>query len=111
MLPNAQKSGDPSLPPSPASAVSCHLEMAIPDHPWVDSANGAAVRIAVTVLSAGAGEGVVQTVTGEQAGEHGEMTVRLAGRAGLVHADLSVGANIGGGQGAHRHAGHFRHPA
>ncbi len=29
--------------------------MAIPDHPWVDSANGAAVRIAMTVLAPGAG--------------------------------------------------------
>jgi hypothetical protein len=25
--------------------------MAIPDHPWVDGANGAAVRIAMTVLA------------------------------------------------------------
>ena len=35
-----------------------HLEMAIPDHPWVDGANGAAVRIAMTVLAAGEGEGM-----------------------------------------------------
>ena len=49
--------------------------MAIPDHPWVDSANGAAVRIAMTVLAPGQGEGTVHTVTDEQPGEHGEMAV------------------------------------
>ena len=65
--------------------------MAIADHPWVDSANGAAVRIAMTVLAPGAGEGQLFTVTGEQPGEHGEMAVTLAERSGLIHADLSVG--------------------
>lgn len=94
ILPNAQKSGGPSLPPSPASTVPCHLEMAIPDHPWVDSANGAAVRIAMTVLAAGAGEGVVQTVTEELAGEHGEAKVEVSSAIGQIHADLNVGANV-----------------
>ena len=71
-----------------------HLEMAIPDHPWVDGSNGAAVRIAMTVLAAGSGEGQVLTATDEQAGEHGEVAVTLAERLGLVHADLTVGANV-----------------
>ncbi len=53
--------------------------MAIPDHPWVDSADGAAVRIAMTVLAPGEGEGQVLTVTQEQPGEHGEVAVTLAG--------------------------------
>ncbi len=73
-----------------------HLHMAIPDHPWVDGANGAAVRIAMTVLAPGAGEGQVLTVASEQAGEHGEVAVALVERSGLVHADLSVGANVAG---------------
>ena len=38
-----------------------HLHMAVPDHPWVDGANGAAVRIAMTVLAPGAGEGALQS--------------------------------------------------
>lgn len=71
-----------------------HLLMAIPDHPWVDGANGAAVRIAMTVLAAGSGEGQLLTVTQEQPGEHGEVAVTLAERTGLIHADLSVGANV-----------------
>ncbi|ART48473.1 class I SAM-dependent DNA methyltransferase [Acidovorax carolinensis] len=75
-----------------------HLEMTVPDHPWVDGANGAAVRIAMTVLAPGAGEGLLFTVTDEQPGEHGEVAVQLAERAGLVHADLSVGANVAAAQ-------------
>ncbi len=71
-----------------------HLHMAIADHPWVDGADGAAVRIAMTVLGPGAGEGLLLTVTDEEPGEHGEMAVALTERRGLVHADLSVGANV-----------------
>ncbi len=48
----------------------------------------------MTVLAPGAGEGQLLTVTNEQAGEHGEMAVALKERNGLVHADLSVGANV-----------------
>ena len=76
----------------------CHLLMAIPDHPWVDGANGAAVRIAMTVLAPGAGEGQLFTVTAERPGEHGEVAVELMERSGLVHADLSVGANVAAAQ-------------
>lgn len=76
------------------------LSFAIPDHPWVDSANGAAVRIAMTVgervaKSADAGGGQLLTVTKEQTGEHGEVLVQLAEETGLIHADLSVGADVG----------------
>ncbi len=71
-----------------------HLQMAIADHPWVDGANGAAVRIAMTVLAPGAGEGSVQTVTDEQTGDFGEVAVTLTERRGLIHADLSAGANV-----------------
>ncbi len=71
-----------------------HLLMAVPDHPWVDGANGAAVRIAMTVLSGGAGEGQLLMVISEQTGEHGEVAVELAVQTGLVHADLNVGANV-----------------
>lgn len=75
-----------------------HLAMAIPDHPWVDGANGAAVRIAMTVAAPGAGEGQLLTVTGEQPGEHGEVAVELTERTGLIHADLSAGANVAAAQ-------------
>ena len=71
-----------------------HLHMAIADHPWVDSTNGAAVRIAMTVLASQAGEGSVMVVTQEMPGEHGEATVTFVEKNGIVHADLSVGANV-----------------
>ena len=71
-----------------------HLHMAIADHPWVDGANGAAVRIAMTVLVPSTGEGQLLSVTNEQPGNHGEMSVELMEHTGLIHADLSVGANV-----------------
>ena len=78
------------------------LTFAIPDHPWVDSANGAAVRIAMTVAAASsvraelveASPARLLTVTHEETGEFGEVAVKLAENTGVIHADLSVGANV-----------------
>ena len=71
------------------------LVFAIPDHPWVDSADGAAVRIAMTVVQRGlAKAGRLLTVTDEQPGPDSEVIVTLVERLGLIHADLSVGANV-----------------
>ncbi|WP_288253520.1 DNA methyltransferase [uncultured Hydrogenophaga sp.] len=72
------------------------LVYAIPDHPWVDSANGAAVRIAMTVAVPGQHEGRLYTVQTETEGDYGEAAVSLAERRGLIHPDLSVGANVVG---------------
>ena len=81
-----------------ALGAGTHLAMAVPDHPWVDGAGNADVRIAMSVLAPGPGDGELLTVTDEQAGEHGEMTVQLQARTGLIHADLSVGANVAAAQ-------------
>ena len=70
------------------------LTMAIPDHPWVDNAGGAAVRIAMTVAQHAVGTGALLTVARETPGEHGEVAVELQARAGQIHADLSVGTNL-----------------
>lgn len=71
------------------------LVFAIPDHPWVDSANGAAVRIAMTVAKLANSEaGNLQTVTSEVTGEHGEVAVTLAEKTGVIHADLTIGTNV-----------------
>jgi hypothetical protein len=75
-----------------------HLAFAIPDHPWVDSSDGAAVRIAMTLLEPGKGEGRLQTVTGETTGQDGTVAVTLVERHGLIHADLTVGANVAAAQ-------------
>lgn len=70
------------------------LDFAIADHPWVDSADGAAVRIAMSAGSAGQHEGRLLQVTDEAESDNGEVTVTLAARTGLVHADLKIGANV-----------------
>ena len=74
-----------------------HLAFAIPDHPWVDSADGAAVRIAMTVGTATKnGDGRLLTVTSErEAGGEG-LEVTLEARSGKLHADLRMGADVAG---------------
>jgi hypothetical protein len=89
--PNAQKSAPGTPRPGwPALSLAC----AIPDHPWVDGANGAAVRIAMTVAAPAPLDGRLLTVQSEREGHDGEVAVELAERHGLLHADLRVGANV-----------------
>ena len=81
------------------------LVYAVPDHPWVDSANGAAVRIAMTVAAPGQHEGRLCTVQTEMEGEQGEVTVTLAEGRGLIHPDLRIGANVAAARGLRANAG------
>ena len=73
------------------------LRMAIPDHPWVESAEGAAVRIAMTVagLKKPDRSGELRRVIAENPTEDGEVLVRLEFARGVIHPDLTVGADIG----------------
>lgn len=70
------------------------LVYAVPDHPWVDEADGAAVRIAMTVVALGKREGVLERVVEEEVGEHGEYTVKTATQVGLINPDLTVGVDV-----------------
>ncbi|GAB1413741.1 hypothetical protein MASR1M97_24770 [Candidatus Desulfobacillus denitrificans] len=98
------REGDGAAPPSLAaesaecvgrgSPVPLHLAFAVPDHPWVDSADGAAVRIAMTVGAMGAGEGRLLSVTDEREGGGDGLEVKTAERVGVIHADLTIGANV-----------------
>jgi hypothetical protein len=74
------------------------LAFAIPDHPWVDAADGAAVRIAMTVGRAAqeGAEGKLVTVTSEREGDGEGIFVELASQKGELHADLTNGANVAG---------------
>jgi hypothetical protein len=72
------------------------LAFAIPDHPWVDAADGAAVRIAMTVGSRDAREGLLQTVIAERDTGEDAHDVTLADREGVIHADLTIGADVAG---------------
>lgn len=73
-----------------------HLVFAVPDHPWVDSAEGAAVRIAMSVGSLEPAEGRLLSVTAETASDSDEIGVQLEERCGLLHADLRLGADVAG---------------
>ena len=70
------------------------LDFAIPDHPWVDGADGAAVRIAMSSGCAGQREGRLMQVTSELESDNGEVAVSLSTKTGLIHADLKIGANV-----------------
>jgi len=74
---------------TPASLV-----YAVPDHPWVDSWDGAAVRIAMTTAEAGIREGRLLRVVSEEPGDgEGAAKVEFIERYGLIHSDLTIGPN------------------
>ncbi|MEQ1438939.1 DNA methyltransferase [Fontimonas sp. SYSU GA230001] len=72
------------------------LVFAIPDHPWVDTADGAAVRIAMTVAQPGSAPAVLREVTDEREQTDGEVAVSLREKRGRMFADLQIGADVAG---------------
>jgi len=74
------------------------LSFAVPDHPWVDGNDGAAVRIAMTVGVAGVAQGELCQVISEVGDADGSRSVQLDRRSGRIFADLGIGADISGAQ-------------
>ncbi|MDY0071357.1 MAG: class I SAM-dependent DNA methyltransferase [Thauera sp.] len=76
------------------------LAFAIPDHPWVDAADGAAVRIAMTVGGRNIETGRLLQVREETASQsvQDEVEVRLGEQRGVLFADLKTGANVAAAQ-------------
>jgi len=74
------------------------LLFAIPDHPWVDTLYGAAVRIAMTVGVAGNGSGQLLRVTSEsdEKNEAEGHLVTFARQVGKIFANLSIGPDVAG---------------
>ncbi len=74
------------------------LTFAIPDHPWVDAIDGAAVRIAMSVGAAGNRIGNLVSVINEQKGstEAEGRPVTLAPETGIIFANLQIGADVAG---------------
>ena len=71
------------------------LTFAIPDHPWVDSAQGASVRIAMSVARPGSQPGKLLNVTRETATDTDDThTVEFAEIDGIINADFTVGADL-----------------
>ncbi|MEW5994168.1 MAG: DNA methyltransferase, partial [Candidatus Zixiibacteriota bacterium] len=76
--------------PAPVS-----LLLAIPDHPWTKaSKDSAAVRIAMTVASAGEHDGVVRTVIREGALDTDEPKIEFRERRGKINPDLTIGVDV-----------------
>jgi hypothetical protein len=76
------------------------LKFAVPDHPWVDSAQGAAVRIAMTVGVArlpDAAPAELLALASETEGEIDARDVTFHVSHGDINADLTIGANVAGG--------------
>ena len=70
------------------------LVMAVPDHPWMKSADKAAVRIAMTVGEAGNGEGALRRVISESELNTDAPKVVLKELVGKIRPDLRVGADV-----------------
>lgn len=86
-------------------AVDLHLEAknplsiiyAIPDHPWVDSSDGASVRIAMTVAKGGVYSGTLQKVQSEHSKErtkHDDLVESFTSKQGRIYSNLQVGADV-----------------
>ena len=67
------------------------LRFAIPNHPWVDEKDGAAVRIAMTVAAKVEGEGLLLSVVDERGASE---RIEFAGRTGKISSDLTIGADL-----------------
>lgn len=67
---------------------------AVPDHPWVDSSDGAAVRIAMTVAQAGDATGTLARVVAEHVGGGEGLEIDLSIQKGKVHEDVRIGPNL-----------------
>jgi hypothetical protein len=73
------------------------LALAVPDHPWVDASDSAAVRISMTVAVRGRDRpGRLLEVTSEKPlpDGNGEADVEFSERVGVIHADLRIGADL-----------------
>lgn len=71
------------------------LVMAIPDHPWTKATkDAAAVRIAMTVVEAGAKEGLLREVVREVGIDTDTPLIELNETLGKLNIDLTIGADV-----------------
>jgi len=70
------------------------IVFAVPDHPWVESEDGAAVRVAMTVVSQGETSGRLCVVECELPGIGDGVETLLSESRGTIHANLAVGAAL-----------------
>jgi hypothetical protein len=70
------------------------LVFAIPDHPWVDTVDGAAVRIAMTAVVPDDSTGSLAQIVKEKETDSDEAEVEFKLTEGKIHADLTIGADV-----------------
>jgi len=71
------------------------LAFAVPDHPWVDSTEGAAVRVAMTIGILGPSDGERLEVVNETRGDDSEArAVEIEIARGEIFSDLTVGVDV-----------------
>lgn len=70
------------------------LMFAIPDHPWVDAAEGADVRIAMTVAEKGHKDGLLRTVISEHPSDRDDADIIFAEFKGKIKTNLTIGADV-----------------
>jgi hypothetical protein len=70
------------------------LVFAIPDHPWVDSTDGAAVRVAITVAEMGAKAGRLLIVAEENERPDESIDVRFDLHRGVISSTLTLGSGV-----------------
>jgi len=70
------------------------LTFAIPDHPWVDSADGADVRISMTVGKYGKSDGILTKVDEEIKSDGMEPKLIFKNKVGKIFSDLTVGVDV-----------------
>ncbi|MCB1134216.1 MAG: class I SAM-dependent DNA methyltransferase, partial [Verrucomicrobiae bacterium] len=68
------------------------FRFAIPDHPWVDTADGAAVRVAMHVVGPGSGSGILSTISNEDPdlSETGTSIVKFRDTSGIISGRLKL---------------------
>lgn len=70
------------------------MVFAIHDHPWVDTADGAAVRIAMTVCAAGIKKGSLLLIDNSKQEKQNEDEIPFIYHTGLIRENLKVGIDV-----------------
>ncbi|MBA4032955.1 MAG: SAM-dependent methyltransferase, partial [Planctomyces sp.] len=70
-----------------------HIAFAIPDHPWIESSDGAAVRVAMTICRNGISDGILLKVLMEKPSEEEVQVDFDIQRRGIIGEDLRLGAS------------------
>ena len=74
-----------------SGADTISVKFAIPDHPWVDSADGADVRIAMTVATSAPSIGILYTSSNARPDEQQAMELC---HTGIISSTLTIGADV-----------------